>query len=56
MGPAKVVSLQLRLVRRHLVHALHRGDPERELADGEAVWHLGPQFSDKSFRIAHSQR
>ena len=56
MGPAEVVGLQLRLVRRHHLPALHRGDLERELSDGQAVRNAGSQLADARLRVADAER
>lgn len=56
VGPAEVIALQLRHVRRNNVPALHRGDVERELANGEAVRKFGAQFAYTSFRLTYPQR
>ena len=56
MGPAEALPLQLRLVRRNHVFALHRGDPQRELADGEAVRGSGLELADAAVRVADAER
>ncbi len=56
VGPAEVIALQLRYVWRNNVPALHGGDIERELANGEAVRKFGAQFANTSFCLTYPQR
>ena len=56
MGPAEVVPVQLRLVRRYHIPPLHRRNPQRELSDGEAVRRPGPEFADAVVCFLDSQR
>jgi len=56
VGPAEAFPLQLRLVRRDHLPALHRGNPQRKLVDGQAIRSLGFELADATLCVTDAKR